>query len=131
LPRNPLRTSAGLSSLRAGSSRRFSFEQEAGADSRLIVGRPFVGDRRPHDACKKSAHIRPRIESARCAICLISFFIGEPMAHITYQVVRHDEGWAYTVNGVFSEPFPTHAEALAAARTAAAEQRVPGHTFII
>jgi hypothetical protein len=28
-------------------------------------------------------------------------------------------------------PFPTHAEALAAARTAAAEQRVPGHTEVI
>jgi len=38
---------------------------------------------------------------------------------------------AYTVNGVFSEPFPTHAEALAAAREAAAEQRVPGHTEVI
>jgi hypothetical protein len=50
------------------------------------------------------------------------------MAHVTYQIVRHDDGWAYTVNGVFSEPYPTHAEALAAARAAAAEQRVPGHT---
>ena len=29
------------------------------------------------------------------------------------------------------EPFPTHGEALAAARTAAAEQRVPGHTEVI
>jgi hypothetical protein len=28
---------------------------------------------------------------------------------------------------VFSEPFPTHAEALAAARAAAQEQEVPGH----
>jgi Uncharacterized protein conserved in bacteria (DUF2188) len=53
------------------------------------------------------------------------------MAHVTYQIVRHDDGWAYTVNGVFSEPFPTHAEALAAARRAAAEQRVPGHTEVI
>ena len=53
------------------------------------------------------------------------------MAHVTYQVVRHDDGWAYKVNGVFSEPFPTHEEALAAARMAAAEQRVPGHTEVI
>ena len=53
------------------------------------------------------------------------------MSHVTYRIVRHDEGWAYTVNGVFSEPFPTHEAALAAARTAAAEQRVPGHTEII
>ena len=53
------------------------------------------------------------------------------MSHVTYRIVRHDEGWAYTANGVFSEPFPTHAAALAAARTAAAEQRMPGHTETI
>ncbi len=28
---------------------------------------------------------------------------------------------------MFSEPFPTHAEALAAAQAAAAEQEIPGH----
>ena len=33
------------------------------------------------------------------------------MAHVTYKVVRHEDGWAYTVNGAFSESFPTHAEA--------------------
>src|SRR4029077_18417722 len=38
------------------------------------------------------------------------------MAHITYKVVRHEDGWAYTVNGAFSESFPSHAEALEAAR---------------
>ena len=53
------------------------------------------------------------------------------MSHVTYKVVEHDGGWAYTVNGVFSEPFPTHAMALAAARRAAAEQRVPGRTEAI
>ena len=53
------------------------------------------------------------------------------MSHVTYRVVRHDEGWAYSVEGVFSEAFPTHAEALAAARRAAAEQRVPGRTEAI
>ena len=53
------------------------------------------------------------------------------MSHVTYQIVRHDSGWAYKVNGVFSEPFPTHAAALKAARTAAAEQRVPGRTEVI
>jgi hypothetical protein len=31
------------------------------------------------------------------------------MAHVTYKVVRHEGGWAYTVNGAFSENFPTHA----------------------
>jgi hypothetical protein len=50
------------------------------------------------------------------------------MTHVTYKVVRHDDGWAYMVNGVFSETFPTHDAALVAAREAAAEQRVPGHT---
>jgi hypothetical protein len=34
---------------------------------------------------------------------------------VTYEIVQHDDGWAYKVNGVFSEAFPTHAEALAAA----------------
>jgi Uncharacterized protein conserved in bacteria (DUF2188) len=53
------------------------------------------------------------------------------MAHVTYKIVRHDDGWAYTVDGVFSEAFPTHAKALAAARRAAAEQRVPGQTEVI
>lgn len=53
------------------------------------------------------------------------------MTHVTYKIVRHDDGWAYTVDGVFSESFPTHARALAAARRAAAEQRVPGQTETI
>ena len=50
------------------------------------------------------------------------------MTHITYKVVRHEDGWAYMVNGAFSESFPTHEEALDAARRASAEQRKPGHT---
>lgn len=53
------------------------------------------------------------------------------MSHVTYKVVRHDDGWAYTANGVFSEPYPTHAAALAAARAAAEEQRAPGRTEVI
>jgi hypothetical protein len=53
------------------------------------------------------------------------------MTHITYKIVRHDDGWAYTVDGVFSESFRSHAEALLAARTAAAEQRMPGQTETI
>src|ERR1700732_482285 len=54
-----------------------------------------------------------------------------PMSHVTYKIVPHDGGWAYTVDGVFSESFPTHAAALAGARRAAAEQRVPGRTEAI
>jgi hypothetical protein len=53
------------------------------------------------------------------------------MAHVTYKIVQHDGGWAYTVDGVFSEPFQTHGAALAAARRAAAEQRMPGRTEAI
>lgn len=53
------------------------------------------------------------------------------MAEVTYEIVQHDGGWAYRVDGVFSEPFPTHADALAAAQSAAEEQEVPGHTETI
>lgn len=53
------------------------------------------------------------------------------MTHVTYKVVRHEDGWAYTADGVFSESFPTHAEALDAARRVAAEQRAPGRTELI
>jgi hypothetical protein len=30
------------------------------------------------------------------------------MPDITYEIVQHDGGWAYKVDGVFSETFPTH-----------------------
>ena len=33
---------------------------------------------------------------------------GATQTKITYEIVEHDGGWAYRVNGVFSEPFPTH-----------------------
>ena len=50
------------------------------------------------------------------------------MSHVTYRIVPHDGGWAYQVDGVFSETFRTHDEAKAAARRAAGEQRVSGDT---
>ena len=53
------------------------------------------------------------------------------MSHVTYQIVEHDGGWAYKVDGVFSETFPSHAAALTAAKAAAAEQRMPGQTEAI
>jgi hypothetical protein len=53
------------------------------------------------------------------------------MSEVTYEIVEHDGGWAYKVDGVFSEPYPTHAAALMAATAAAAEQKVPGDTEII
>jgi hypothetical protein len=53
------------------------------------------------------------------------------MTEVTYTIVEHDGGWAYKVGAVFSEAFATHAEATAAAKRAAAEQKVPGRTEVI
>lgn len=53
------------------------------------------------------------------------------MTKIVYEIVEHDGGWAYRVGDVFSEPFPSHAAALAAAERAAGEQKVPGETEAI
>jgi hypothetical protein len=50
------------------------------------------------------------------------------MAKLVYRIVKHENGWAYKVRGTFSETFASHDEALAAARTASGEQRVPGET---
>jgi hypothetical protein len=50
------------------------------------------------------------------------------MVKIHYRIVPHDGGWAYKLNDVFSEPFPSKAAALAAAKIAASEQHVPGDT---
>ncbi len=47
---------------------------------------------------------------------------------VTYEIVEHDGGWAYRVDGVFSETFPTHNMALQAAERAANEQLLPGAT---
>lgn len=48
------------------------------------------------------------------------------MAHVTYDVVEHDGGFAYKVGDVFSETFPTHQAAHAAAVSAAQRQQVAG-----
>jgi hypothetical protein len=48
------------------------------------------------------------------------------MTKITYKIVEHDGGWAYEVDGVFSETFPSHDLARRAAERAAQEQAVPG-----
>jgi len=50
------------------------------------------------------------------------------MNKVTYEIVEHDGGWAYRVNGVFSETFPSHDLARRAAERAASEQVVPGAT---
>jgi Uncharacterized protein conserved in bacteria (DUF2188) len=48
------------------------------------------------------------------------------MADVRYQIVRHDGGWAYRADGVLSETFGSHDEAMAAAEDAASRQRRPG-----
>ena len=50
------------------------------------------------------------------------------MTRVVYDVVEHDGGWAYKVGTTFSETFATYAEAVEAARSAAAEQQVAGQT---
>ena len=51
-----------------------------------------------------------------------------PLDQITYKVVKHDGGWAYEVNGTYSEPFPTRNAARKAAKLAASEQAASGET---
>lgn len=50
------------------------------------------------------------------------------MTTLTYEIVEHDGGWAYQVDGTYSETFRTHDAAKAAALKAAAEQEVAGDT---
>jgi hypothetical protein len=48
------------------------------------------------------------------------------MTKVTYEIVEHDGGWAYRMDGVFSETFPSHDHARKAAERVAREQEVPG-----
>jgi hypothetical protein len=50
------------------------------------------------------------------------------MAKITYEIVEHDGGWAYRMNGAYSETFASHDSARQAAERVAKEQVVPGET---
>ena len=50
------------------------------------------------------------------------------MTKVVYVIVEHDGGWAYKVGEVFSETFPSHDKARAAAERAAHEQNVGGAT---
>jgi len=53
------------------------------------------------------------------------------MTKVVYEIVEHDGGWAYRVNGVYSETFPSHDMARQAAQRAAQEQQLPGSTTSI
>jgi hypothetical protein len=48
------------------------------------------------------------------------------MSRIVYRIKEHDGGWAYEVDGTFSETFASHDAARRAAERAAREQRAPG-----
>ncbi len=48
------------------------------------------------------------------------------MAKVVYEIVEHDGGWSYRVGDSYSETYPDHAAARAAAERAAAEQEVAG-----
>jgi hypothetical protein len=50
------------------------------------------------------------------------------MTKVVYEIVEHDGGWAYRVDGVYSETFRTHDLARQAAERAAEEQRIAGQT---
>ena len=50
------------------------------------------------------------------------------MSHVTYRIVQHDGGWAYRVDGAYSETFPSRDHAREAAERAAAEQHLGGQT---
>ncbi len=48
------------------------------------------------------------------------------LSRVIYKIVEHSGGWAYQVQGTYSETFPNADAARAAARLAAAEQAQPG-----
>ena len=48
------------------------------------------------------------------------------MARVTYAIVEHDGGWAYRVDGTYSETYPSREAAHFAACRAALEQQQPG-----
>jgi hypothetical protein len=54
-----------------------------------------------------------------------------PMVQITYRIVEHDGGWAYRLGDTFSETYPDHDSARAAAAAAAREQKVPDEDALI
>jgi hypothetical protein len=53
------------------------------------------------------------------------------MDRIHYKIVEHDGGWTYKLGDVFAETFTSHADAMKAARRAAAEQQIGGETVPI
>ena len=48
------------------------------------------------------------------------------MTKIVYEVIEHDGGWAFRLDGTISETFRSHDAAYAAAKRVAIEQMRPG-----
>jgi hypothetical protein len=46
------------------------------------------------------------------------------MVYVTYEVVRHDGGWAYRLGGTLSETYAYREDALESARSAASRQKM-------
>ena len=53
------------------------------------------------------------------------------MTQITYRITQHDGGWAYRLGDSYSETYPSHDAARAAAVRAAREQKVPDQDAMI
>ncbi|MDZ4789633.1 MAG: hypothetical protein SGJ17_00235 [Hyphomicrobiales bacterium] len=47
---------------------------------------------------------------------------------VTYQIVEHNDGWAYMLGDVYSQTFATEQEAQAGADDAASRQQLNGET---
>ena len=81
------------------------------------------------DARRTLEHRRFSVSSIACHICSHQGSErSKAVARVHYRIVAHDGGWAYKLNDVFSEPFPTKSVALAAAKRVAFEQHIPGDT---
>lgn len=48
------------------------------------------------------------------------------MTKVVYEIVEHDGGFAYRLNGAYSETFPSYSDAVQAARIVAVEQQIGG-----
>ena len=53
------------------------------------------------------------------------------MTDIHYKIVEHDGGWTYKLGDVFAETYPSHDDAMAAAKAVAQEQQLGGETVPI
>ena len=53
------------------------------------------------------------------------------MTKIVYEIVEHDGGWAYKLDDVFSETYPTKEQATTAANDVAARQQLSGESEVV